>query len=203
MKGPVISATQTLIALVGAVALLLWGMRMVRTGVTRAFGSNLRHAIGTSVANRFRALCVGIGVTAILQSSTATALMIASFAGSGLIATAPALAVMLGADIGTTLVAQLLSFDISWASPLLIAGGFIAHSVSLNSRPRQLGRAAIGLGMMLLALKLIVSTAEPLRQSQVLQDLLSSIAEEALIAILIAALLTWLAHSSLAIVLLI
>ncbi len=176
---------------------------MVRTGVTRAFGSDLRQAIGKSVANRFRALMIGVAVTAVLQSSTATALMIASFAGRGLIATAPALAVMLGADVGTTLVAQVLSFDMSWASPLLIVGGFVTHSLSTNSRPRQLGRTALGLGIMLLALSLIVSTAEPLRQSQVLRDLIGSVADEALIAIIIAALLTWLAHSSLAVVLLI
>jgi phosphate:Na+ symporter len=178
-------------------------MRMVRTGMTRAFGAGLRHAIGKSVANRSRAICVGIGVTTILQSSTATALMISSFSGRGLIATAPALAVMLGADIGTTMVAQLLSFDISWASPLLLAGGFILHSMAINTRPRQLGRTAIGLGIMLLALKLIVNTAEPLRDSQVLHDVISSVSDDALIAILIAALLTWLAHSSLAVVLLI
>lgn len=176
---------------------------MVRTGVSRAFGGNLRQAIAKSTSNRFKALCVGIGVTAILQSSTATALMIASFAGRGLIATAPALAVMLGADIGTTLVAQILSFDISWASPLLIAAGVITHSVASNAFPRQLGRTAVGLGIMLLALKLIVHTAEPMRDSQVLLDLISSVSDEALIAILIAALLTWLAHSSLAVVLLI
>jgi phosphate:Na+ symporter len=110
---------------------------------------------------------------------------------------------MLGADIGTTVVAQLLSFDISWASPLLLAGGFITHSIATNTRPRQLGRTAMGLGIMLLALKLIVSTAEPLRDSHVLHDVISSISGDALIAILIAALLTWLAHSSLAVVLLI
>ena len=176
---------------------------MVRTGVTRAYGGGLRQAISKSVANRLRALCVGVGVTAILQSSTATAMMISSFAGRGLITTAPALAVMLGADIGTTMVAQLLSFNISWASPLLLAFGFITHSMARNTRPRQLGRTAMGLGIMLLALKLIVSTAEPLRESQVLHDVLISISGDALIAILIAALLTWLAHSSLAVVLLI
>lgn len=203
MKGLTISATQTLIGLIGAVALLLWGMRMVRTGITRAFGGDLRQAISKCVANRFQALLIGTAVTAVLQSSTATALMIASFAGRGLIATAPALAVMLGADVGTTLVAQVLSFDISWASPLLIAGGFITHSLSTNTRPRQLGRTALGLGIMLLALKLIVLTAHPLQESQVLRDLIGSIADDVLISILIAALLTWLAHSSLAVVLLI
>jgi len=176
---------------------------MVRTGVTRAFGVGLRVTISKGVANRSRALCVGFGLTTILQSSTATALMIASFSGRGLIATAPALAVMLGADIGTTVVAQLLSFDISWASPLLLVGGFITHSIAISTRPRQLGRTAIGLGVMLLALKLIVGTATPLSNSQMLHNVINSISDDVLIAILIAALLTWLAHSSLAVVLLI
>ncbi len=198
-----ISATQLLINLLGAVALLLWGMRMVRTGIERAFGSGLRQAIGRSVANRFRAMAVGIGATGILQSSTATAFMVASFAGRGLIATAPALAVMLGADIGTTLVAQVLSFDISLLSPVLILGGMVTHSTTKRTLTRQLGRAAIGLGIMLLALKLIVVSSAPLRDSVVLREIFTALADETMIAVLIAALLTWLAHSSLAVVLLI
>jgi phosphate:Na+ symporter len=178
-------------------------MRMLRTGVTRAFGADLRHAIGKSVSNRFSALLVGLGVTAILQSSTATAMMVASFASRGLIATAPALAVMLGADIGTTLVAQVLSFDISWLSPLALVIGVILHFSANTSLVKQTGRVAIGLGLMLLALKLIVTTATPLRESQLIIDIFGSVAGETLIGIIIAALLTWLAHSSLAVVLLI
>ncbi len=178
-------------------------MRMLRTGVTRAFGADLRHAIGKSVANRFSALLVGLGVTAILQSSTATAMMVASFASRGLVATAPALAVMLGADIGTTMVAQVLSFDISWLSPLALMVGVILHFSANTSLVKQLGRIAIGLGLMLLALKLIVTTATPLRESQLIIDIFGSVAGETLIGIIIAALLTWLAHSSLAVVLLI
>jgi len=183
--------------------MLLWGMRMVRTGIERAFGSGLRQAIGRSVDNRFKALCVGIGVTGLLQSSTATAFMVASFASRGLMATAPALAVMLGADIGTTLVAQVLSFDISWLSPLLILAGVVAHYTSNKTLTRQLGRAAIGLGLMLLALKLIVATSAPMQSSDVLIEVFASLAGEPLIGLLLAALLTWLAHSSLAVVLLV
>jgi phosphate:Na+ symporter len=178
-------------------------MRMLRTGVTRAFGANLRHAIGKSVSNRFSAMLVGMGVTAILQSSTATAMMVASFASRGLVATAPALAVMLGADIGTTMVAQVLSFDISWLAPLTLALGVILHFSSHTSLVKQIGRIAIGLGLMLLALKLIVTTAAPLRESQLIIDIFGSVAGETLIGIIIAALLTWLAHSSLAVVLLV
>lgn len=184
-------------------ALLLWGMRMVRTGVTRTFGAGLRQMISNSVSNRFRALLVGLGVTAIFQSSTATAMMVASFASRGLMATAPALAVLLGADVGTTIVAQVLSFDISSLSPLLLAGGLIAHFSASRAMVQQVGRTAIGLGLMLLALKMIVESATPLRESLVIHELFGSVAGDAVIGVLIAALLTWLTHSSLAVVLLI
>ena len=89
------SGTAFLINLAGAVALLLWGMRMVSTGVFRAFGFGLRKAIGQSVSSRIRAFSIGVGVTGFLQSSTATALLVSSFAGKGLVATGPALAIML------------------------------------------------------------------------------------------------------------
>ena len=184
-------------------ALLLWGMRMVRTGIERAYDADLRQMVASSVSSRLRALRVGVGVTAVLQSSTATALMVATFCAHGLMATGPALAVMLGADIGTTLVAQVLAFDVFWLSPGLLVVGFVVHSIAARTRPRQLGRAAIGLGLMLLALKLIVATSEPLRESEVLREVLGSMVGERSIAVLVAALLTWLAHSSLAIVLLI
>jgi phosphate:Na+ symporter len=185
------------------VALLLWGMRMVRTGVTRAFGTDLRHAIRYGVRNRFVACLTGLGVTAILQSSTATAIMVAAFASRGLIATALALAVMLGADIGTTLVAQVLSLDLSWLSPLLLLGGVVVHLASERTLVRQLARVAIGLGLMLLALKLIGLASQPTRESEMLHAVLGSLAGEPIIAILLAAVLTWIAHSSLAVVLLI
>ena len=88
--------------------LLLWGLNMVRSGIMRAFGSNLRRYLSTALRNRFIAFLAGVGVTALLQSNTATALMITSFAARGLVALAPALAVMLGANVGTTLIVQIL-----------------------------------------------------------------------------------------------
>ena len=197
------SGTAFLINLVGAVALLLWGMRMVSTGVSRAFGSGLRKAIGQSVSNRLRAFSIGVGVTGLLQSSTATALLVSSFAGKGLIATGPALAIMLGADVGTTLVAQVLSFDVSWLSPAIIIFGVGLHFFSSQAFTRQIGRTAIGLGLMLLALKLIVLISEPMRHSETLQFVFSAMGDELFVALLLTALLTWLAHSSLAVVLLI
>jgi phosphate:Na+ symporter len=191
------------VSLLGAAALLLWGLRMVRTGVLRAYGGDLRRVLGRSMSNRFSALFSGLGIAMVLQSSTATALMAASFASRGLVHTAPALAIMLGADVGTTLVVQIFSFKLDWLSPLLILIGVIAFNTARSTRARDLGRTAVGLGLILLGLQLISATAEPMRQSEVLTMVLGALGDEPTIAILIAALLTVLSTSSLAIVLLI
>ncbi len=198
-----VSATEILIELLGAVALLLWGTRMVRTGILRAFGADLRHLLRVSLRNRFLAFLAGLGVTGMLQSSTATALVVASFAGRGLVATGPALAVMLGADIGTTLVAQVLSLDIGWLAPILILLGVIAYLGAAASNYRELGRVAVGLGLMLLALRLIIGASAPMHDAPILKELFTALADEVLLAVLLAALLTWLAHSSLSVVLLV
>lgn len=197
------NATHNLIQLLGAVALLLWGLFMVHTGITRGFGAQLRHVVNRSVANRVRAFLAGMGVTMVMQSSTATALIVASFASRGLIDAAPAFAVMLGADVGTTLVAQVLSFDLSFLSPLLLVVGVVMHKTLKRTLHRQIGRAAIGLGLMLLALTLIVHTSEPMREAPVLRALFAAMSDEPMIALVLTAILTWLAHSSLAVVLLV
>lgn len=197
------SATMLLLNLFGAVALLLWGMRMVRTGAQRAFGARLRHFMQSWLTNRFAAFGSGLGVTTLLQSSTATCLMTADFAAQGIVALAVALAIMLGADVGTSLVAQVLSFDLSWASPLLIFIGFVVFASSEKKRTRSIGRLFLGLGLILLSLKLIVGSSEPLRSSDTMLVIIGALEGEPLLAVLIAAILTWLAHSSLATVLLV
>src|SRR6185312_14436181 len=100
-----------LLDLVGGVALLLWGLHMVYSGIVRAFGSDLRRFLGLALRNRFTAFLAGLGVTALLQSSTATGLMATAFVKDGLIGLVPALAIMLGANVGTTLIVQELIFD--------------------------------------------------------------------------------------------
>jgi phosphate:Na+ symporter len=176
---------------------------MVRTGVARAFGANLRHVIARGTANRYYSFLAGLGVTAVLQSSTATALIASAFASRGLMPLATALAVMLGADVGTTLVAQLLSLKIAWLSSLFIFAGVVMFLGGKVTRWRDMGRIAVGLGLMLLALRLIFAASEPMRDAASIHDVLNAIAGDAVLGILVAALLTWLAHSSLAVVLLV
>ena len=193
----------TLIHMVGGVALLLWGIRMVRTGIARAFGAELRRALTASSRNRLAAAGAGIGVTSLLQSSTATALIIASFAGQGLISGIMALAIVLGADVGSTIVVQALSLDLNFLSPTLIAIGVFLFLSSEFSKRRAIARAFIGLGLMLLSLKLIALASVSLRESEFISALVAPMTSEPMLAILVAALITWASHSSVAVVLLI
>ena len=194
---------ETILNVLGSVTLLLWGVRMVRTGLTRAFGAALRRAIAACSRNRFTAFLGGIAITGLLQSSTATSLLVSSFAGRGLIPLSIAFAIMLGADIGTTIAAQILSFDLGWVSPLLIGTGVIAFLSSESDKPRHLGRVAIGLGLMLLSLKLLAATTQPLRSAPAFMALLQGLQDEYVIAVVVGTLATWFVHSSLSTVLLV
>ena len=193
---------KTLLSLLAAVALLVWGTHIVRTGLLRVYGANLRRVLAQSVRNRFVALLAGLGVTGLLQSSTATALIAASFVGQGLFATAPAFAIMLGADIGTSVMVQLFSLDLSWLSPLLILVGVILFLSRQNTSAGQLGRVAIGFGLIILALELILQVTRPLTSNAGVQVLFATLSGDALLDMLLAMLVTIAAFSSLAVVLL-
>ena len=197
------SGFEFLMQIGGGIALLLWATRLVRTGIERAFGHRLQQVLSASVRNRFTAFSAGLGVTAALQSSTATALLATSFAQSGLLATTAGLAIMLGADVGSTAVVQILSIDISWLSPALLVVGVGLFQGSGERQMRHGGRILIGLALMLIALRLIIGASIPLRDSEVIPLVVGYLAEDHFTALLIAAVLTWLAHSRVAIVLLI
>ena len=191
-----------LLNLLAAIALLVWGTHIVRTGVLRVFGENLRQVLAQSFGNRFKAALAGLGVTSLVQSSTATCLIVASFVGSGLVGTAAALAVMLGADLGTALMAVVFSFDLSWLSPLLIFVGVVMFVSRQNTTMGRIGRVLIGLGLITLALQLIVGATRPLTASPAVRALLAALPNEVLLDIVVGAALAVVSYSSLAIVLL-
>jgi phosphate:Na+ symporter len=197
------SGTMTLLQLAGDVALLLWGMHMVHTGVLRAFGASLRQVLGVGLRSRWKAFLAGLGITALLQSSTATGLMTTSFIASGLMGLVPALAVTLGANVGTTLIVQLLTFDIAAVAPLFVLAGLVAFKRGGRTRIRDLGRVGIGVGILLLALHLIVAVIEPVEEARATRELLATLTGDPLLNVLFAALLTWAAYSSVAVVLLV
>ncbi len=192
-----------LLNLLAAIALLVWGTHLVRTGVLRVFGTNLRKILVRSMRNRFTAALSGIGVTALVQSSTATSLMTSSFVGAGLVTLPAALAVMRGADVGTALMSVLFSTDLSWLSPLFIFVGVVLFITRSASAAGRVGRVLIGLGLMLLALQLVVAATGPLFSSPAVRALLASLNSDVLLEITIGAVFAVVAYSSLAVVLLV
>jgi phosphate:Na+ symporter len=164
-----------LVNIAGSVALLLWGVHMMQTGVQRAFGPRLRTFLAAALKNRLRAFAAGLGVTAALQSSTATGLMVAGFAAGGAVALVPALAVMLGANVGTTLIVQVLSFDVAALSPALILIGFLLFRRASATTGHDLGRVFIGLGLMLIALKLLLEVMQPIEEARSLEAVFAAL----------------------------
>jgi phosphate:Na+ symporter len=192
-----------LLDLMGGVALLLWGLHMVHSGILRAFGPDLRVLLAKALKNRFAAFAAGLGLTAVLQSSTATALITSSFTAEGLVGLVPALAIMLGANVGTTLIVQVLSFNISAAAPVLFIIGLVAFRGGARSRIKDIGRVSIGLGLMLLALHILLDTLAPAENAPSVRVLMSAITGDPVLCIIIGAVITWAVHSSVASVLLI
>lgn len=198
--------TAVIVNLLGGIALLLWGVRMVRTGVMRAWGDRLKNFIEHRVGNRVSAFLAGGIATAILGSGTAMTLIVAGLASAGAINTALGLAVLLGADVGSAIVSAVFASGSNlalWASPILLFAGYVIHSWSSELRPHNMGRILIGLGLMLLSLILIKQASAPLSTATLFHDVLAAVGREPLLAFLIGAVLTWLFHSSLAVILLI
>lgn len=197
------NGTLLLIELAGHVGLLLWGTHMVGTGVQRGFGPAMRRWLGRNLDGRVQAFLTGLGITTLLQSSTATGLLATSFTATGVMALAPALAVMLGANVGTALLTQLLSFNMALVGPPLVLVGVLAFRWAIVGRAKNIGRIAIGLGLMLMALAGLVHTLGPLETAPLLRPVIGSLSGDPVLGVLIAAALTWACHSSIAVVLLV
>lgn len=198
------SAVSVLIHLAGGVALLIWAVRLVRTGATRAFGPSLRRILGRFTSNRFTALASGTVVTLILQSSTATTLLLSSFAGQALITLPMAFAVLLGANIGTALAAYLVSLDLGWLWGVCLSIGVALYlGNEAMDRARNIGRLLVGLGLILLSLMELKAASVPLAASPTFRTLLMALDHEPLLGVAVAIAATWLTHSSIAVILLI
>ncbi|MFM0164013.1 Na/Pi cotransporter family protein [Paraburkholderia sediminicola] len=191
-----------LLNLLAGVALLVWGSHIVRTGILRVLGADLRSVLGRSASSRWRAFLSGVGVTSLVQSSNATAVIVTSFAAQGLLPLTGGLAIMLGADVGTALMARLLTLDLSWLSPILILSGVPLFLSRKQTRLGQVGRTLIGLGLILLALHLIVEAAQPMMQGAGVRVMFGALTGDTMLDALVGAAFAMLSYSSLAAVLL-
>ncbi|MEQ5837940.1 Na/Pi cotransporter family protein [Paraburkholderia acidicola] len=192
----------TLLNLLSGVALLVWGSHIVRTGFLRVLGANLRNVLSRSTGSRLRAFITGIGVTSLVQSSNATAVITTSFAAQGLLPLTSGLAIMLGADVGTALMARVLTFDLSWLSPVLVLFGVQTFLSRKQTRLGQAGRTAIGLGLILLALHLIVEAVQPMLLGTGVRVMFGALTGDTMLDVLAGAAFAVISYSSLASVLL-
>ncbi|MDE3759957.1 Na/Pi cotransporter family protein [Sinorhizobium meliloti] len=190
------------INLFGAVALLLYGLAQVKDGMSRAWGARLRTGLAAGTRGGLRSFAAGFVATVALQSSTATALMVASFVEKELIAPAMAQVVLLGANVGTAATAWIVALGLGWLSPLLILAG-VALGRTRSSARSGAGSAVVGIGLMLLSLHLLANATDPLLQSPALGAFLAMLDNAWPVALFFAAALAVLASSSLATVVLI
>jgi phosphate:Na+ symporter len=185
-----------LLAMFGGTALLLYGIRLSGDSLQRAVGGRLRQLLTGLSRNRWVAVASGATVTAIIQSSAATTLMLIGFVSAGIMTFRQTLGIILGADIGTTVTVQLIAFRITdWA--LLIVGlGFVITFVARRASARDFGQAVLGLGLMFLGLKIILDGVAPLRQNQLALDVLAVMTATPIIGVLAAAFFSALVTSS-------
>ena len=197
------SGTYELTMILGAATLMLWGVRMARTGVMRVYGAEIRRILPRTLKNRFIALLAGAGSATILQSSIAVAMFTSSLAAMGIIPVADGLVLMLGADAGSAVVAALLTLNLKALWPILMFSGYLLHAIysDTNSPVKQYGRILLGLAMILVALTFMSQVSSGLAESELIRIIISSLGGELLMALLLFAILTWVAHSSIAILL--
>ena len=196
------STLYVLLNLASAAALLIWSVRLVRTGFERAFGGQLRRWLRMSTSGKLSAAGCGAGAAILLQSSTAVAVLMAGFVSAGTISGVAGLAILLGADLGSAIVTQLLNSSLALVAPVLLLAGVVTFLRSDSRRLRQIGRILIGLALLFMSLDLIRAASNPLIESAQSQSILLFLANETGAAFLMAAVFAWLVHSSVAAVLL-
>lgn len=184
-----------LFALLGGTALLLYGVRLVGEGLQRAAGTRLRQILQGLSGNRLKALAVGAGVTAVLQSSSATSVMLVGFASAGLLSLRQTIGVILGADVGTTVTVQLLAFNLLAISPAIVFVGWVLSAIGRGAIS-YVGRAILGFGFLFLGIKLISDGTAPLKESPLFRDVLAALVGQPILLLVIAAVFTALVHSS-------
>jgi len=188
--------------LAAAAALLIWAVRLVRTSFERAFSSQMRQWLKLTTGNRLTAAMTGVGISIMLQSSTAVALLLASFMPASAMSVSMGLAIILGADLGSAIVVQILSSRISLLTPLLLLSGVFFFMRTNRRVLRQIGRILIGLSLIFVSLGMISEASAPLANNAAIKNIFIYLSDDLLTGFVLAAFLAWMMHSSIAAVLL-
>lgn len=191
-----------LLHVAGAAALLIWAVRLVRTGVERGWSVPLRRLLRKGADRRLIAALSGTGAAVVLQSSTAVAILTSNFVAAGTLAATAGLAILLGADLGSAIVAQILLTRADWFVPVLLVAGVGLFLKSQSRDYRMAGRVLIGLALIFVSLTMIRDATEPLRDSTGLVAAMGYLGGDPVTAFVLGAVFAWAVHSSVAAVLL-
>jgi phosphate:Na+ symporter len=189
--------------LVAAAILLIWSVKLVQAGIEKAYGSRIRRALQQADSRRLQAAIFGSMLAILLQSSTAVAVLAASFASTGLIAPSVGIAAVLGADLGSALVLQILSFNLSWLIPICLIAGGIGFFKGKTPGIKQTGRVLVGIALILISLSMLAEATRPLQYNTFIPLAVDYLKADLIAAFLIGGIFTWLIHSSIAALLLI
>ena len=184
-----------LLSLLGGLALFLYGMQMMSSGLEAAAGSKMKLILERLTANRFLGVLVGAGITAVIQSSSATTVMVVGFVNSGMMTLNQAVWIIMGANIGTTITGQLIALDVGALAPLFAFIGVAMVVFVKMPRAHHIGQIMAGLGVLFIGMEMMSSSMMPLRDSQAFVDLMTRFSNP-LLGIAVGALFTALIQSS-------
>jgi phosphate:Na+ symporter len=184
------------IELLGGIAIFIYGLQLANDGLQKRAGDQLRRWLTALTEHRLSGLLSGTLLAAVLQSSTATVMMLVGFANAGLLSLPQAMSLLLGAGIGTTLVVQIMSFRVSHVAMLMVVVGFAVISLSQRGRTRAVGRAVLGLGLVFLGIQLTTEATSPLQYNTLLLQVIEAFGEHPVLAIMAGAGLTAIVQSS-------
>lgn len=186
---------QIAVGVIGGLGLFLYGMNLMGSALQRSAGSKLKKLIEILTKNRFIGVLVGIVVTMVIQSSSATTVMVVGFVNAGIMSLQQAVGVIMGANLGTTVTAQLIAFDLAGIAPLFVGLGVVLSLVSKKSKMKDFAEIIIGFGVLFIGMSMMSSALSPLSESQQFRDILTGL-KNPFVGILVGFLLTTILQSS-------
>ncbi len=189
-------ASSILIGVVGGLGLFLYGMQLMGGSLQKVAGRKLERIIGLLTTNRFMGVAVGAFVTAVMQSSSATTVMVVGFVNAGIMKLTQAVGVIMGANIGTTITGQIVSLSIDALAPIAVGGGVFLWLVSKNDRVKNTAEILIGFGILFIGMIMLKDALKPLREMAYFKTLISTLSHNALLGVLVGFLLTFVVQSS-------
>lgn len=177
--------TKIIFGLLGGLGLFIYGMKLMGDGLEKAAGEKLKKVLEVLTSNSFKAILVGAGVTAIIQSSSATTVMTVGFVNAGLLNLFQAAGIIMGANIGTTMTAQLIAFNLNDIAPLILAIGSAIVIFSKKKRTKDIGEIVLGFGILFVGMSMMETSMSPIREMGSFKDLILRLGKYPVLGILV------------------